>query len=219
MAATQVLVVGLGQFGMALARSLAAGGVEVLAVDRDEGRVATIAPHVAEAVALDAMDEAELARCSPAVRDTCICAIGDDAREASIIVTALLKQMGARQLIARAIDPLHGRILKLVGASEVVNPEQAYGERLAARLAHRNVLDVLPLGQGLLVSELRAPEALVGRSLAALQLPRRFGLTVVAVTPAGGVPRAAGPDVVVQSGDVLVVVGAPGATDALLARV
>ncbi|MFO0004972.1 MAG: NAD-binding protein, partial [bacterium] len=113
MAATQVLVVGLGQFGMALARSLAAGGVEVLAVDRDEGRVATIAPHVAEAVALDAMDEAELARCSPAVRDTCICAIGDDARAASIIVTALMKQMGARQVIARAIDPRHGRSLKL----------------------------------------------------------------------------------------------------------
>ena len=118
---------------MSLARALAQHGSEVLAVDTNEAHINEIAPFVADAVIMDAMDEEALASLAPSQRDTCVCAIGDDNREGSIIVTALLRQLGAPHIIARATDELHARILTLVGAHEVINPEQNYGERLAIR--------------------------------------------------------------------------------------
>ncbi|MCA9562941.1 MAG: TrkA family potassium uptake protein, partial [Myxococcales bacterium] len=142
--ANQTLIIGLGQFGMSLARALAQHGSEVLAVDENERHINEIAPHVADAVLMNAMDEEALASLAPEQRDTCVCAIGDENREGSIIVTALLKQRGAKRIISRATDDLHARILSLVGAHEVINPERSYGQRLAIRLAWRNVVNVLP---------------------------------------------------------------------------
>ena len=84
-------------------------------------------------------------------------------------MTALLRQMGAPKIISRATDDLHERVLRLVGAHEVVNPERAYGERLATRLAHQGVADIIPLGDGLALTELIVPASFVGRSL--IELP------------------------------------------------
>lgn len=205
----QVLVIGLGQFGMSLSRALTQHGSEVLAVDINEQHIADIAPHVADAVLMDAMDEDALAKLAPAQRDTCVCAIGDDNREGSIIVTALLKQLGARNIIARATDALHTRILSLVGAHEIVNPERDYGERLAIRLAWRNVVNVMPLGADLVVTEIEAPESFWGRTLAELELPKRFSVTVSAIRRQGetGI-RASIPDPhkPLQRGDLLMLV-------------
>jgi trk system potassium uptake protein TrkA len=179
----QAIVIGLGQFGMALAQSLAQKGVEVLAVDRREDLVRSASTFTAEAVAFDATDERSLARTSPERRDMCIVAIGDESREGSIICTALLRQMGAKHVVGRATDPLHERILRLVGAHDVVNPERAFGERFAARLLYSavGVIDEIPLGKDLTITELRIPKSFVGRSLIDLQLPRRYGITVIAL--------------------------------------
>ncbi|MDH3349434.1 MAG: NAD-binding protein, partial [Desulfobulbaceae bacterium] len=98
----QILIIGLGQFGMALARTLSEKGAEVLAVDVKRNLVDEASAFVTEAIVLDATDEAELARLEPGKRDSVVCAIGDDSREASIICTALLRQMGAPLVIARA---------------------------------------------------------------------------------------------------------------------
>lgn len=215
----QAIVVGLGQFGMALARSLSDKGMEVLAVDRREGAVQTASAFCAEAVAFDATDERALAAVSPERRDLCICAIGDESREASIICTALFRQMGAGRIVARATDPLQDRILRLVGAHEVVNPEQQFGERFATRLLYAGVIDEIPLGPDLAITELALPQALAGRSLAELELPRRYGITVVAlrredepaiVTPAPGEP--------LQASDTLVVVARQNAVATFLER-
>ena len=103
----QAIVVGLGQFGMSVARTLAERGVEVLAVDIQEDRVRVAASFVAEAACFDATDTEALARTSPDRREVCVCAIGDDAKEASIICTALLRQMGAKRIIARSNDDIH----------------------------------------------------------------------------------------------------------------
>lgn len=184
----QALVIGLGQFGMALCRSLTEQHVEVIAVDRRQDRVQAASSFVSEALRMDGADEAQVQRLAPDRRDLAICAIGDDGREASILVTALLREFGAPRVIARATDPLHEKILFQVGAHEVVNPERDFGTRLAMRLSYRNILDVLPLRHDLVVTEFRAPDAFVGRSLADLDLRRRFGCTVVAiqrVTPDG----------------------------------
>ncbi|MGE0792028.1 MAG: TrkA family potassium uptake protein [Sandaracinaceae bacterium] len=216
----QAIVVGLGQFGMALATSLGEKGVEVLAIDTDEDHLRDIAPHVAETMCMDATDEAALARTNPERRDVCVCAIGNDAREASIISTALLRQLGAKRLVARATDPLHERILRLVGAHEVVNPEKAFGQRFATRLLYSDVVDEIVLGPDLVLTEMHPPEGFVGRSLADLQLPRRFNVTVVAMRKPGqeGIDFPV-PTQPLEEGDLLVVVSRPGAVAKLLEKV
>ena len=167
----QVLIIGLGQFGMSLARTLSEKGAEVLAVDRDKPLVEEAAAFVTEALALDATDEIELARLQPARRDCAVCAIGDDSKEASIICTALLRQMGSPWVIGRANNPMHRRILQLVGAHLVVNPEEEFGRRFANRLINRHVISDMPLGEDLHLTELAIPPAMVGHSLVELALP------------------------------------------------
>jgi trk system potassium uptake protein TrkA len=220
MSSRQAIVIGLGQFGLALATSLTEKGVEVLAVDTREDRVRVAGAVVTEAIAFDATDEAALARTNPERRDLCVCAIGNEAREASIIATALLRQMGAKRVVARATDPVHERILRLVGAHEVVNPEQAFGERYATRLMYATVLDEIELGQDLVITELKPPPSFVGRALAALELPRRFGVTVIAVRhrdrETAEMPDPRRP---LDAEDLLVVVARRGAVAALLERV
>jgi trk system potassium uptake protein len=215
----QAIVVGLGQFGMSVARTLAERGVEVLAVDIQEDRVRVAASFVAEAACFDATDTDALARTSPDRREVCVCAIGDDAKEASIICTALLRQMGAKRIIARSNDDLHARILKLVGAHQVVNPEQQFGERFASQILHESILGELPLGEDLLITEFQPPAAFVGHTLADLQLPRRFGVTAVAIRRARrSVVDLPNPHEPLEADDVLVVVAKEGAVATLMER-
>lgn len=214
---TQALIIGLGQFGMALARTLSELGVEVLAVDHNEQLVQNAAAFATEAACFDASDEDSLARADPRRRDLCVCAIGNEAREASIIVTALLRQMGARRIVSRATDDLTERILRLVGAHQIVNPERAFGERLANRLIYQEIVEELPLGDDLVITEIRPPTAVVGRSLAQLRLLERFDVNIVALRSAGGgATIKPDPQRPLASEDILVLVSRPEAIRKLL---
>lgn len=177
----QILVIGLGQFGMSLARTLSEKGAEVLAVDKRKNLVEEAATFVTEAIVIDATDEAELARLEPGKRDAAVCAIGDDSKEASIICTALLRQMGSRVVIARANDKLHQRILQLVGAHQIINPEQEFGKRFANRLLYRNVIADTNIGEDLYLTEICTQPSMVGKTLIELALPKRFGIMVVGI--------------------------------------
>lgn len=177
----QILIIGLGQFGMSLARTLSEKGTEVLAVDRRKDLVDEAAAFVTETVMFDATDEAELARLQPARRDCSVCAIGDDSKEASIICTALLRQMGSPWVIGRANNAMHRRILQLVGAHLVVNPEEEFGRRFANRLINRHVISDMPLSEDLHLTELTILPSMVGKTLVELALPKRFGIMVVAI--------------------------------------
>ncbi len=200
-------MIGLGQFGSAVARALASRNVEVLAVDISEDRVRQIAPYVTEAASFDATDESALARTSPERRDVCLCAIGDEAKEASIICTALLKQLGAKKVIARSDDELHARILLLIGANHVVNPEREFGNRFANQILHEEIRGEMALGEGVMITELAVPKSFLGQPLGELQLPSRYGVTVVAIRRgASGEVVMPGPDSRFESGDVAVVV-------------
>lgn len=210
--AKQVLVIGLGRFGMTLARALAASGVEVFAVDKSEERVRAAGHFAAEAARFDATDAEAMAQAAPSRRDAAICAIGDDEREASILCTALLRQMGAPRVIARSSEELHSRILKMVGAHEVVNPLEEFADRLAKQLAYEGLIGEMPLGQDLAISEIRPPQDWIGRTLAGLRLPQAHGITVVALRSEGGktveLPAASR---TLEAGDVLIVVSRRGA--------
>lgn len=215
----QAIVIGLGQFGTAVARALAERGVDVLAIDSIEERVQSIADHVAEAMCFDATDLEALQRTSPEARDVCLCAIGDDAKDASIICTALLRQAGARRVIARANDPVHARILKLVGAHQVVNPELAFGERFASQIVHAGIKGEMLLGEGVLLNEVETPASFVAKTLGELRLPNRFGVTVVAIRKHGtGAVVLPDATTVLEAGDVIVLVAREGAVSRMLEK-
>ena len=156
----QVIILGLGQFGMGLARALSHYDVETIAVDLDQKRIDLAAPWVTKAMCADATNEEFIAQLEPAKRDVCICATGDQSKEVGIICTALLKQFGAKRIIARANDDLHARILRLVGAREIVNPEWDFGERFAPRILSEHVLNEMLLGSDLVVSEISVPDSM-----------------------------------------------------------
>ena len=215
----QAIVIGLGQFGMSLARTLSERGMEVLAIDEDDERVRLASGFVVEAACFDATDEHALSRAAPERREVCVVAIGGEAKDASIICTALLRQMGAPRIVARAADDVHARILRLVGAHEVVNPERDFGERFASQIVHQSVIGELPLGDDLVITELSTPELFIGHTLEKLELPRRYGLTVVAIRRGGqGHVLIPEPRETLSRGDVLVIVSRHGAVSGLLER-
>ncbi|MCC6219876.1 MAG: TrkA family potassium uptake protein [Deltaproteobacteria bacterium] len=210
--AQQILIIGLGQFGMSLARTLSEKGAEVLAVDKERHLVEEASAFVTEAVNTDAADEDELAKLEPRKRDSAVCAIGDDSKESSIICTALLRQMGAPVVIARANDKLHQRILQLVGAHQVINPEHEFGKRFANRLLYREVVVDTNLGEDLHLTEIRIQPSMIGKNLVELALPKRFGVMVVGIrrgSPGKILPPS--PTEPLHAGDNLIIVSSEAA--------
>jgi trk system potassium uptake protein TrkA len=132
------------------------------------------------------------------------------------LCTALLRQLGAPRIVARANSKLHGRILKLVGAHEIVNPLEDFGERFAAKFVYSRLKGELPLGDDLVVAEVEARDDFVGKTLAELRMPAKLGVTVVATRSEGvaGVklPTA---EQTVQAKDILVVVARRDALEKL----
>ncbi|MFP4520714.1 MAG: potassium channel family protein [Fibrobacterota bacterium] len=179
--AEQIIVIGLGQFGMALARSLSGKGAEVLGVDKERVLVDEAASFLTETVAMDATDEAELARLKPKDRDSVICAIGDESKEASIICTALLRQMGTPMIVSRAGDKTHQRILKLVGAHQVINPEEEFGKKFANRIIYRNIIANTNIGEDLSLTEIKTQPSMAGKNLIELSLPGKYGVIVAGI--------------------------------------
>lgn len=213
----QILIIGLGQFGMSLARTLSEKGAEVLAVDVNKNLVEEAATFVTEAVVLNATDETELARLEPNKRDSAVCAIGDDSKEASIICTALLRQMGTPFVIARANDTMHQRILHLVGAHQVINPEQEFGKRFANRLLYRNIIADTNLGEDLHLTEICVQPSMVGKNLIDLALPKRFGVMVVGIRKGTkGKILQPSPGEPLQADDTLIIVSSESAIPRLI---
>ena len=180
MAREQVMVIGLGRFGSALAVELERLGHEVLAIDHSEDLVNEIAPDVTHALQLDAADEDALRSAGAGDFATAIVAISSDA-EPSIFATMVLKRLGVRTVIAKAGSLLHGEILARVGADRVVFPERETGLRLAHSFNVPNVLDYLDVAPNFGIEKIRPPKAFIGKSLGELDLKGRLGLTPIAL--------------------------------------
>lgn len=213
----QILIIGLGQFGMALAKTLHAKGVEVMAVDKDMSLVQEISPFVDDAMQVNIVDEADIAELKPAERDAVVCSIGEGYREDSIICTALLSQLGAPFIVARAKDDVHRRILKAVGADLIINPELEFGRRFATRLMNRGVIVDTDLGDDCLLTEIRVQPGMVGKNLIELELPKRFEVMVAGIRHSGEVSKISHPNPAepLRSEDRLIIVSNERAIAAL----
>lgn len=208
------LVFGLGRFGSSLARSLCEQGQQVMAIDTNEELVQTIAPYVTEAVQLDATDEAALATLEVSSFDGAVVSIGQNIRD-SILICVLLKEMGIPHLIAKAQDELHAKVLRKIGVDRVVFPERDMGERVARSIATPGVLDLMQLDDDHQIVEVMLPEKWAGSTIAALNIRRRFGISVVAVRRDGSYIVSPSADLVLETGDTLLVLGKDDHIEAL----
>ena len=199
----QYLVFGLGRFGSSLARALCAQGQEVLAVDSDQELVNQNAPHVTQALQLDATDEEALRSQN---FDAAVVAIGQNTRD-SILICVLLKEMGIPYLIAKANDDLHAKVLRKIGVDKVVFPERDMGVRLARSIITPSVLDLMELSGDYQLAEILLPSGWEGESLRSADVRRKFGVNILSVHREGHYLVAPAPDMPFQAGDTLLVMG------------
>ena len=176
----QIAVFGLGQFGRALAEGLTQRGVEVMAVDIKEDFVNAVKDIVALPITIDSTDERALQAVGLEGIHTAIVTMGTNVL-ASILTSAVLKQMGVPRVYARATTALHERILRAVGVNRTINVERDMGDSLATSLAVGDVHQIFTLATGHSLVELDMPESLVGKTIEEAQLRQRYDVNIVAV--------------------------------------
>lgn len=178
----QFAVIGLGRFGRAVCSTLHKLGYEVLGTDVDERRVAQVLKEqmVAHAVQLDSTDPAALKEAGIFEFDTVIIGIGNYLQE-SIITTLNVKEAGVPHVVAKASSEIHGKLLQRVGADHVVYPENDAGCTLARSLTKPSILDRFELDPNHSIVEVLVPEEFHGKTVAELELRKRYGLNLLAV--------------------------------------
>ena len=205
----QFVVVGLGRLGISMVGTLDSLGHEVLAIDKREDVIQSLADELPNVhlVATDATDEATVRGLNVEGFDAAAVMIGENHVEAGILATATLKEVGVPRIIARATGGIHARVLEKLGADRVIQPEREIGEQLARTMASPVLLDYVDLGEDEALIEAQVPRAWLDKSLSELDLSQKMGLTVLALKPKGGPGTLPHRDSVLHDGDVLVVGG------------
>ena len=213
------IIVGLGNFGASLAEKLTAEGHEVIGIDDRMQKVELLKERITHTICMDATDEQAVAGLPISNTDVVIVAIGEE-QGANILITALFKNLGARRLISRAINPLHEKVLQAIGVTEIVHPEEETAERWAKKLCLANVEDSFELDENYSIVEATVPDKYSGKTIMEVQFRTRFNLLVLTtikrteekslIGRSRMVNRATGvikPDHVLEAGDTLVLFG------------
>ena len=202
------VVIGIGRFGRALAMELFRLGHEVLAIDKNEERVSSVADYVTHAVRADACDEQVLRSVGVRNFDCAIVAFADETQD-SILTTLLLKEAGVKYVVAKGHNELHTRVLQKIGADRVVFPESDMGVRLAQVVSSTNLVDYIDISDDYSIIEMNVPPRWDGHSIRELDVRARHGINILVVKSGDGrtLSVVPSPDYVIRRGDVLVVIG------------
>ncbi|MBP3665802.1 MAG: TrkA family potassium uptake protein [Clostridia bacterium] len=173
-------VFGLGRYGLAVARELVSGGADVLAVDRDETLVNSLAGEFPLCKCADVTDPDVLRQLDIGSMDTVVIAMAESL-EATVLSTMLCKEMGVKTVIAKCANEMHQKILSRVGADQVVFPESESGIRLAKNLLSAGFVDLLELARDVSMVEVNVQSEWVGKNLLELNLRRKYGINIVAI--------------------------------------
>ncbi len=178
MAQNRFAVIGMGQFGSVIARTLSKRGAEVLAIDDDLQRIEDIKDEVAYAVALDATDIKALRSQNIQDMDAVVVAIGQDF-EALLLCTVLLMDLNVKRVISRANGLQQKTILEKIGVAEILSPEEEVGSAVAERLLNPNIVNSLMLPDDYEIVEIKTPRAIANRSIADIGLRNKYNLNLI----------------------------------------
>ncbi|MFD2670642.1 potassium channel family protein [Marinicrinis sediminis] len=203
---SQFAVIGLGRFGSNLANELVEAGYEVMGIDKNPDKVDDLSDHLTFTVAADTTDDEVLKELGVRNFDCVIVAIGNDI-QASIMTAILLKDLGVKTVVAKALGELHGRVLEKIGVDRVIYPEKDMAVRVAHQLVQPNILDFIELSKNYTIAELSAPSRISGKTLGELDTRAKFGCSVVALHKKDDIIVAPSANDVVEEADIMVLIG------------
>lgn len=201
-----ILLIGLGNFGLEIARALHGLHRECLAVDRSEARVQEALPYVTDAQIGDSTEEAFLRSLGVRNFDACIVTFSGSFQD-TLETASLLKDLGARYVVSRASGDVHAKFLLRNGADEVVDPEKQLADWAAIRYSSEHVFDYLELDGEHAVVEVSPPKSWVGKTIGQLAIRNRFGISVLGLKRDGALDVEIGADTEVEEGQNLLVLG------------
>jgi len=204
----RVVVIGLGIFGSQLARQLYESGLDVIAVDKNKDVVQRIKDYSTKAVVADASEKEILESIGVAADDVVVISFGEDL-SASTLLTLHLKELKVKDIIVKVPNEDYKRILLKVGASDAIIPEREMANKVARGIISPNVLEYLPISEDYTIVELAPPTAFIGKTLAELDLRKKYNLQVIAIrdvltSKMQLVPRASA---IIKDSDVMVIIG------------
>lgn len=202
-----VLLIGLGRFGKHIARKLNELNHQVMAVDSNEERVNSVLPFVTNAQIGDSTNEEFLSSLGIRNFDACIVAIGDNFQN-SLETASLLKELGAKKVIARASTGVQEKFLLRNGADEVVYPEKQLASWTAIRCTSDNILDYIELDENYSIFELSVPSEWTGKSILQLEIRKKYGISILAIRENGKLHMNITPDTVLSAEKSILVLGA-----------
>ena len=213
-------IIGAGRFGMSMAQALSESGVEVVLMDRNGSLVQSASSIVTHAVQGDATNARALEESGIGECDVAVVAIGSNI-EASTLATANCKDLGVNEVIAKATSDLHGKILKKIGADQVIFPDRDSAHRLARSIIDHGAFDLLELSEGCSIAEIDVPESCVDKTLAEMDLRKKTGVTVLCIRRPDAKPKKPreilipSPTEKILAGDRLIVFGSTKQIDDL----
>ena len=215
----QIAVIGLGTFGMAVAKTLAEKGVQVLVIDKNEQRIQEVSSFVTQAVVADATDEQTMRKLGISDFGTVVVASGGN-REASILTTLILKELVVKYIIVKGLDDIHARVLQKIGADRIVFPEFDMGIKVAETFVSPNIVEAIELSPEYTMAEVIVPKVFIDQNIRDLNVRERYKLQIIGIKRKEPYIKEDGdtdfkevlviapsPNEILQDGDTLVVIG------------
>lgn len=204
-----VLIIGMGIFGQTLAQKMMELGHEVMIVDKDESLIQELSESFPDAFTGDCTHPGVLRALGVNNFDICFVAVGEE-YYASLEITSILKDLGAKRIVSKAKRNRQAGILKKLGADEVVFPEKDTAERLAMRSSAKNLYDYFSLDADHAVYEIPILRTWAGRTIAEIDVRRKYHLNIIAIRNGQGLNTQPGPQYTFVEGDHMVVVASSG---------
>ncbi|MDX5479154.1 MAG: TrkA family potassium uptake protein [Cyclobacteriaceae bacterium] len=213
------IIVGLGNFGGHLADRLTSYGHEVIGIDASEDKVEAVKDKITHAIVMDATDAHAVKNLPCKEADAVIIAIGEDFG-ASIMVTAIFKQLQIKRLISRSINKIHETVIKAIGVDEILHPEEDSAERMAKSLQMKGVIDSLDVSDNYNIIELKAPQRYIGLTIAETKIRQDYNINILTLIKMEEKPNIFGvkskskrvtgvvtADTKIEEGDILLLFG------------
>lgn len=201
-----ILLIGLGRFGMHIAKKLQEFKHEVLAIDKCEERVNSALPYVTDAQIGDCTNEEFMSTLGVRNFDVCIVTIGENFQN-SLETTSLLKELGAELVVSRASSDVHEKFLLRNGADEIIYPEKQLASWTAIRYTSDHISDYIELNESYSIFEISIPKDWAGKTIGKLDIRKKHNINILAIKLNGQLNLNVNTDTVLSDNETLLVLG------------